>query len=394
MPEGSDSARVEGRFMLRFASIASGIIFALLPAFAGHKSAKPETAEPGGDVQNIVIYRESGRFAGWPANHGIWQWGDEIVVGFEAGFFHARQPGEHEHSIDYSRNEEHLLARTVDGGAHWTIEKPKGLLPPPNAKIAGIPGEPSGHAVEDFTGSIDFANPGFALTLRMEDIHIGPSRFYYTLDRCRTWQGPFRLPNFGQKGIAARTDYLVEGFGELTAFLTAAKSNGKEGRVICVRTVDGARSWQFVSFVTPEPSGNDHAIMPSSVRMSGNTILTAVRYRDWIDLYRSVDNGKTWTYLNRPAPGIDNPPSLVHLKDGRLLLTYGRRTAPFGIRARTSSDEGKTWSDERVLRSDVGCWDLGYTRSFQRSDGKVVTVYYFNQNCASERFLAASIWVP
>src|ERR1039458_7321824 len=42
---------------------------------------------------------------GWPANHGIWSWGNEIVVGFESGYFHVRRPGEHEHSID--RSEEH-----------------------------------------------------------------------------------------------------------------------------------------------------------------------------------------------------------------------------------------------------------------------------------------------
>jgi hypothetical protein len=385
--------------MLRFVTCANGIVLGALLALVGNKNAKPEASRSGAgvknaDVQNVVIYREPGRFAGWPANHGIWHWGDEIVVGFEAGFFHTRRPGEHEHSIDYGRNEEHLLARTTDGGANWTIEKPSGLRPPPNAKIAGVPAEPGGRPVEDFKGNIDFAKPGFAITFRMEDIHVGPSRFYYTLDRCKTWQGPFRLTNFGQKGIAARTDYLVDGPRELTVFLTAAKSNGKEGRVMCVRTNDGAQTWQFVSFVTPEPSGNDHAIMPSSVRISANTILTAVRYRNWIDLYRSDDNGKSWIYQNRPAPRIDNPPSLIHLLDGRLVLTYGRRTAPFGIRARTSSDEGKTWSDERILRSDGGCWDLGYTRSVQRTDGKVVTVYYFNQDCASERFLAASIWTP
>ncbi|MEZ4727442.1 MAG: hypothetical protein R3E79_09940 [Caldilineaceae bacterium] len=47
-------------------------------------------------MQHITIYREPGRFAGWPANYGIWHWGNEIVVGFTAGYtdpsggFHAR----------------------------------------------------------------------------------------------------------------------------------------------------------------------------------------------------------------------------------------------------------------------------------------------------------------
>jgi hypothetical protein len=90
----------------------------------------------------------------------------------------------------------------------------------------------------------------------------------------------------------------------------------------------------------------------------------------------------------------DNPPSLLHLQDGRLAVTYGRRIAPFGIRARISSDAGKTWGNEIILRNDGGCWDLGYTRSMQRPDGKIVTVYYFNDAPDHERQIAATIWAP
>ena len=343
---------------------------------------------------SIVVYKQQGRFAGWPANYGIWSWGNEILVGFEAGSFHFRQSNEQEHSIDYTRPSEHLLARTMDGGETWTIEKPAGLLPPPGTKVAGVPTESGGKQVTDCPGGIDFRNPNFIATFRMADVNIGPSRFYYSLDRGKSFDGPYRIPDFGQKGIAARTDYLIDGKHDMTVFLTAAKSNGHEGRVICVRTHDGGRSWQFVAFVTPEPEGVDHAIMPSSVRLSPDTIVTAVRYRQWIDLYRSDDNAKTWRHVSRPAPDTDNPPSLVHLTDGRLVLTYGRRTSPFGIRARLSSDNGTTWGDEIVLRKDGGSWDLGYTRSVQRPDGKIVTVYYFNDAPDHERQIDATIWDP
>ncbi len=37
-------------------------------------------------MQHATIYREEGRYAGWPANYGIWSWGDEIVVGFTVGY--------------------------------------------------------------------------------------------------------------------------------------------------------------------------------------------------------------------------------------------------------------------------------------------------------------------
>ncbi len=348
-------------------------------------------AEPGAP-RNGIVHKEAGRYGGWPANHGIWSWGNEILVGFELGYFRKSDRG---HAIDYTRPAEHLLARSLDGGETWTVEKPEGLKPPPGARQANVPTE-EGRAVADCPGGIDFTAPGFALTARMADIDIGPSRFYYSQDKGKTWAGPFRIPNFGQPGIAARTDYLVNGRHDLTMFLTAAKSNKEEGRVICVRTRDGGKTWTLEGMVGPEPPGDDFAIMPSSVRLSPTTILTAVRHRKYIDAYRSTDNGKTWAFVNKPAPdtGRGNPPSLIMLRDGRLALTYGYRAEPYGLRARISGDKGASWSDEIVLRKDAGNWDLGYPRSVQRPDGKIVTVYYYNDAPDQERFIGSTIWNP
>jgi len=343
-------------------------------------------------ASNVIVYKEAGRFGGWPANHGIWSWGNEILVGFEVGWF---RNTDRSHAIDYTKPAEHLLARSLDGGVTWKIEKPEGLKPPPGVKQAGVPTE-GGHVVTDCPGGMDFIAPGFALTARMADIHIGPSRFYYSTDKGKNWSGPFRIPDFGQPGIAARTDYLVNGKHDLSMFLTAAKSNKREGRVICVRTRDGGRTWTLEGMVGPEPPESDFAIMPSSVRVSKATILTTVRHRPFIDAYRSTDDGKTWTLVNKPVPdtGRGNPPSLVKLKDGRLAITYGYRAAPFGIRARLSSDCGETWGEEIILRKDAAVWDLGYPRSVQRPDGKIVTVYYYNDAAEGERYIGATIWDP
>ena len=90
----------------------------------------------------VVVYKQPGRFAGWPANHGSWSWGNEIVVGFEPGYFHIRKPGEQEHSIDYQQPAEHLLARSLDGGETWQIEKPLGLLAPPGPRLLEFPPRP------------------------------------------------------------------------------------------------------------------------------------------------------------------------------------------------------------------------------------------------------------
>lgn len=343
-----------------------------------------------GTPRHVVVYQEHGHFAGWPANHGIWSWKNEILVGFEIGRFRAGATG---HAIDYSTPAEHVLARSLDGGESWKIERPDSLQPPPGEKVAGVPAGERGKPLADCPGGIDFTHRDFVLTARMASIHAGQSRFYHSADRGKNWLGPYRLPDFGQRGTAARTDYLVNGRHDLTLFLTAAKSNGREGRVIAGRTRDGGKTWQFEAYVTPEPEGDDYAIMPSSVRLDGRTILTAVRYRKFIDLYRSRDGGRTWEHAGRPAPETGgNPPSLVRLRDKRLALTYGYRLRPYGIRARMSSDNGRTWGGEIVLREDGGNWDLGYPRTVERADGRLVTLYYYNTAADAERFIGATIW--
>lgn len=92
----------------------------------------------------------------------------------------------------------------------------------------------------------------------------------------------------------------------------------------------------------------------------------------------SDDGGRTWRMVKTAIVG--HPPSgLIRLQDGRLLLSYGYRHDPYGIRAVVSEDDGLTWRTDRtfVLRTDGDNTDLGYPHSIQLKDGTVVTVYYF-----------------
>ncbi|MEZ5356406.1 MAG: sialidase family protein [Bryobacteraceae bacterium] len=341
-------------------------------------------------VEHVSVYKEAGRFGGWPANHGAWSWGNEILVGFELGYFKDNPTG---HDIDYSRPAEHVLARSMDGGRTWKLERPEGLRPPPGARIANVQTDQRGRAPVVCPGGMDFSNPDFVISFRMTGIHDGESRYHYSTDRGHLWQGPCKLPNFGQPGIAARTDYLVNGKHDLMAFVTAAKSNRREGRVIAIRTRDGGGSWTMESYIGPEP--DDFAIMPSSVRVGPADIVTAIRRRRWIDIYRSTDNGESWRFVNQGVTETGgNPPSMVRLGDGRLVLTYGYRLKPFGIRARISGDNGLSWGEEIILRQDGGGTDLGYPRTILRPDGKLVTVYYFNEAADKERYIGATIWDP
>jgi len=382
------------KFLLFFLLIFSNII-----------SAQSTSAK----VQNIKVYYEQGMFGGWPANHGIWVWGNEILVGFAKASYVDRGPDRH--NVDKEKPELHVLARSLDGGVTWKIEDPgkRGeLLVPDNGVYQGSIRKDAKPQKIIKNKSIDFRNPELALTFRMSSIDGGETWYWYSYDRGHRWLGPHKLPTFGTKGTAARTDYIIDGKNECMLFLTASKSNGKEGRVFCVKTEDGAKNWSFVSWIGPEPEG--FSIMPASVRLSENEILVTTRNHEgshrFIDAYLSKDNGFTWSQLDNPVEdsGIGNPPALVKMKDGRICMIYAYRAseedirnniAKSEIRAKISNDNGLSWSQDYILRNDGSGWDLGYPRVVQRSDGKIVTVYYFmDKQTGPERYIAATIWEP
>lgn len=361
-------------------------------------------------MKHVVVYRDSRRYAGWPANYGMWAWGDEIVLCFTSGY---PAPSDGLHTRDKTRPFVTMQAHSTDGGETWEVGKFPGRTPGgralsadehqvPELQVGGILDEPG--ALADPPGELDFTAPDLAVMCARSGLGGGARAWFYaTLDRCRSWAGPYALPDFGQPGIAARTDYVAVGPKSALFWLTAAKRDGREGRVFCVRTDDGGASFRFVAWLDEEPMG--FAIMPASVRLGDGQLRTAVRRSEgtgaerhsWIDMYGSDDAGATWRALSRPVDDAGrggNPPTLTTLPDGRLVLTYGYRAEPFGIRARVSADNGATWGPPVVLRDDGGGPDLGYPRTVRRADGRLVTAYYFNDEPTGERYIAATIWRP
>jgi len=354
-------------------------------------------------IRHVKVFGQEGKFAGWPANHGMWMWGNEILVGFSIG--EHKNLGEDRHNIDREKPEYHVLARSLDGGETWSMEYPgdqgmlinyggmrHGTTDPKQVESAPVP----------IRKAIDFTHPDFCMTMRFTDINGGQSRLYYSYDRGHHWKGPFQLPSFDQSSVMARTDYLVNGPRDCHVFLTASKAKPKEGRVFCGRTTDGGVSWKFLAFVGPEPPG--FYIMPSTVRLSPERLVMTTRRREgpgephhrWIDTWQSRDNGAHWRFLNDAVAdvGEGNPPSMIQLSDRRLCLTYGLRKAPFEVHAKFSSDDGRTWSEPFVLQTGAGGRDLGYPRTLQRPDGTIVTVYYFYPSDSPYRRIIATIWDP
>ena len=143
--------------MKQFTLIA--VMVSLLQVIAFAQKANPVE-------ENVIVFKEKNRFAGWPANNGIWSWSDEIVVGFTLGYHDDKK--REGHPIDGNRPITKRQARSLDGGKTWTIETPSYL------DSSGREAQPS-----ESPGGIDFTHPDFALLFLMEGSSSGFSRVYF-----------------------------------------------------------------------------------------------------------------------------------------------------------------------------------------------------------------------
>lgn len=159
--------------------------------------------------ENIVVYQEAGRYGGWPANHGLWQWGDELVVGFTSTWYKHQ---EHDHAIDRTKPSYEWQTRSLDGGKTWKVES---ALPFADPKTEAKPAP--------LSEPLDFTAPDFALIYRFGSLHAGPSWFYVSTDRCKAWRGPYSFSVEGIDRICTRTDLIMLGKHDCLMFGSAAK---------------------------------------------------------------------------------------------------------------------------------------------------------------------------
>ena len=347
-------------------------------------------------MEHVVVFAEKGRYAGWPANNGVWIWsGQEILVGFTVGAC-AEQQGLHNIEPPFGS----LLCRSRDGGQTWRQEDPDHFV--------GDSGE-----LTDPPRKINLNHSGFAMRVVGDGYHGNSEKcggFFLSYERGVTWEGPYRFnglanePQLEGMVLTPRTDYLVDGTATCLVLLSARRGDQMDDRVFCARSLDGCETFRFESWMVP-PSDPFRAVMPSTVQCDEGRLVAAVRRREtpkdicWIDAYVSTDAGRSWTCLGKVGDtggNNGNPPALVQLADGRLCCVYGRRDRR-QIVARLSEDEGQTWGKEAVLRDDFvleGGPDLGYPRVVQRADGRLVAIYYWATHEVPEQHIEATIWDP
>lgn len=347
----------------------------------------------GMEMQHGVAYYEPGRFAAWPANGNCWSWGDEILILHMEATYHFYP---NQHSADRSKPAYHRLTRSRDGGKTWESERTDAF---------------STSSPQVLDHPMDLLNPDFGFRSRN-------NLFWYTLDRGHIWHGPYLFPDFGlEERLTGRTDYLVYDEDTLLVFLSAkfsaVKTSGElRDRAFSASTNDGGQTWNFQGWMTGYPY-QVRSVMPSTVRLRDHELLSVVRRRvdaheeeafgrmdlNFVEAQYSEDNGRNWKKRSLVAftdltHHNGNPPAIVRLTDGRVAVMYGFRGDPFGIRAKVSQDDGKTWGHELILRDDGLVYDLGYPEAILLPDGRVFVCYYIATPKRKEQHIAFTIWSP
>jgi hypothetical protein len=192
-------------------------------------------------------------------------------------------------------------------------------------------------------------------------------------DQGMTWSAPYRVPVNSPHGPVR----LASG-----RLLYAGKRLWDADRKVgvCESTDDG-RTWRWLADIPARPDDRVeeyhelHAVETTSGRL-----LVHIRNHNAANpgetlQCESSDGGKRWTVPH--AIGVWGLPShLLRLRDGRLLMSYGHRRAPFGNQARVSDDQGRTWAPPIVISDDGASGDLGYPSTVEMPEGGLVTVWY------------------
>ncbi|MBI5692043.1 MAG: exo-alpha-sialidase [Verrucomicrobia bacterium] len=222
-------------------------------------------------------------------------------------------------------------------------------------------------------------------------------------DGGRSWQGPtypvaiapeiFRGP-YGQPLPAYNRGALAEGRDGRLFWVVAANDTVKPRRTSnhLIVSADRGATWRYASPVAVDAkvSFNEASIIETP-RGDLVAFLRTAGFDDHACLARSTDGGKTflpWQDMGWKG----HPLQASRLADGRVLLVYGYRHVPYGVRARVLNAECTDFATapEFVIRDDGGTTDLGYPWSVPLDGRRVLVVYYFNR-AGGPRHIAGSI---
>ena len=198
-------------------------------------------------------------------------------------------------------------------------------------------------------------------------------------DGGKTWGDRIRVPLTAPHGPIRKKDGSFLYFGKT---FHAEEFGYEPQRIYAAASRDG-KTWEKLGMVpTVEGVEPERFCEPHVLELPNGTLLGAIRVNredksvdNEIYTTVSADGGKTWSTPENIGQ-VGAPPHLLLHSSGAIVMTTGRRVAPFGQRALISYDGGRTWSEPLVISQEAPDWDLGYPSSVELPDGSILTVYY------------------
>ena len=204
----------------------------------------------------------------------------------------------------------------------------------------------------------------------------------------KTWSPPIYPPNiekevnFNAYGIpipAYNRGAMYEGKNKNIYWIVAVSDALNKTSNHLLISEDKGLTWEYSSIVaTDEKVSFNEASIYETPKGDLVGFLRTSGMDDQACIARSSDGGKTFKWESMGFQG--HPLNALRLPDRRVLLTYGYRHKPFGIRARILNSECTNFetAPEIILRDDCGNSDIGYTWPVQLDKNRVLVTYYFN----------------
>ena len=211
---------------------------------------------------------------------------------------------------------------------------------------------------------------------RLKDCNIDGIYTLRSTDRGYTWEGPIKspLPVESCPSPYGKIVQLSDGTVLLNVYRRKIPLENPPVTLSMVyRSRDSGETWGDPSVIAENYNETSLLVFPDE------RILAVMRSDTGGHLAVSLssDKGRTWSPPRQVTRDNEHPANVILLKDGRLLLTYGERNRPFGVRALLSRDLGQTWGPNIiVLADDAQRPDCGYPSSAEIAPGKIVTAYY------------------
>jgi len=210
-------------------------------------------------------------------------------------------------------------------------------------------------------------------------------------DGGKSWLGPIlpppcvgesKLDIFGQTVPAYNRGAICEGKDRRLYWVVAATNTNapaKTGTHLLISS-DQGDTWKYSCPVAQDPKVefNETSLYETP---AGDLVafLRTENFNDHTAVARSIDHGRSFQWQDAGFQG--HPHHAIRLPDQRVLLVYGYRHKPFGVRARVLDPECKDLAgvEEIILRDDGGNGDLGYPWAVMVSKHQALVVYYFNR---------------